>query len=70
METNIVEQEEPEVILTVAQDQIQKDLKYLKLDLKRQLKDPKVKKFWDKTLGETLASGRVKMQRSKNEVVW
>ena len=53
----------PQII--TSQEQINKDLKFLERDLARQLKNPVTKEFWDKTLGETLASGKVKMRGDK-----
>jgi hypothetical protein len=50
--------------MSVSEDIIKKDLMYLEKDLQRQLKDSKTKEFWDKTLGETLKSGRVKIREN------
>jgi hypothetical protein len=43
---------------------VERDLKWLRLELKEQLKDPKVNEFWDKTLGETCK--RIKTQETIN----
>lgn len=41
------------LVVSISKEVIAKDLEFLHKDLERQLKDLKVKEFWDKTLGET-----------------
>ena len=40
--------------MSISKDQLNKDLRLLEKDLIRQLKNPKIKEFWDNTLGDTL----------------